>query len=181
VCGPHASGKTTIIQMLKDHLVADFFEFEIGKELFYLEKITTDKVDDSFDSRITIMELERDNTYKDKTGVLVVESWHPGNLAYVIVRNEHMTSSIVSQMLLSPLISNAHVIWLNTSKENIFHRTKTFAQKREWAADFYDKLSWVIPKALKYLSLLDNFTIVDTNQPLDEVYNEVVKIVNLYK
>ncbi len=88
--GPHGAGKSTLGVRLADRLGVEFRD-EIGRHLRD-EALAADpdhhalRFDAAFDRRVIEGELERDAARGDRHG-FVVETWHPGNLAYARTRS----------------------------------------------------------------------------------------------
>ena len=104
ICGPHASGKTSILRALERDNVITGCGYEIGKEIFYRDKGIPDKRDEAFEVELTKMELERDIYFANLPGVSASETWHPGNLAYVAVRNPKSFSRLAALMRTSAFL-----------------------------------------------------------------------------
>ena len=88
--GPHGAGKTTLGLELADRLGVPF-RTEIGRELREAA-LAQDanrhalQADVDFDRAVVEAELARDSAL-DGPGGFVVETWHPGNLAYARLRS----------------------------------------------------------------------------------------------
>lgn len=173
VCGPHGSGKSTILKSLYERGVISQCELEIGKELYYKKQFKTEEQGYEFEKKVTEMELERDLSLVGREGNIGVETWHPGNLAYVVLRNPNHLYDIVELMKSSPFIHDAIGVWLRIPKEVIMSRTKTFENRREWAGMFYEELDNKIEMCLDLLGLLPKTKIMDANRPIDEILEEV--------
>ncbi len=113
--GPHGSGKTTLGKMLSERLGVPF-EDEIGR---YYREIEQTKPDGThaansealFDRKVIEEEIARDVLCKAPR---IVETWHPGNLAYAAMRNrdvylhylsviQRFLSAIEKKVLIQPL------------------------------------------------------------------------------
>jgi hypothetical protein len=183
ICGAHTSGKTSILKYLQEKQIIDFNGNEIGKQLYYERKFTTEEQGSEFENEVTELELQRDFAiWNSKYKVPAVETWHLGNLAYAMVRNPEQVASLLLKIKNSPFINDAIGIWLRVSKENIQKRTKTFESNAIWAADFYTKVDSKIELCIQLLNLSSNITVVDTNTNFVEVLQKVEKeIINHLK
>jgi thymidylate kinase len=91
IIGPHGSGKTTLGREVANHMGADYDE-EIGR-ILRGEALTKNQENHAlnnqpeFDQRVIHKELERDLS---TTSSRIVETWHPGNLAYAYERSPNI-------------------------------------------------------------------------------------------
>ena len=177
ICGPHASGKTSILRALEKDNVITGCGYEIGKEIFYRDKGIPDQRDEAFEVELTRMELERDMNFANLPGVSVSETWHPGNLAYVAVRNPHSFKRLCALMKTSPLIDTAWGIKLLTTPEQMHERTKTFSDNKEWAVDFHSRVGDKIDECLDALGLTARTVTLSTDGGLDYVVERVKDII----
>jgi thymidylate kinase len=177
ICGTHASGKTSILKKLEENSIIAERGSEIGKDLYYQRNFKTEEQGAEFEKEIVALELDRDNIIKDKYGIIAVETWYPGDLAYADIRNREIIKELIEDINTSPFIENAIGIWLRISKDEIVKRTKTFEDKKEWAGEFYEKIDVNIGRYLEKLNLLDNTYIIDANKAFDNVYEDVEAII----
>ncbi len=180
LCGPHCSGKSSILQALYGESVLSAWGAEIGKELYYQHHFDTENRNQNFEFEVSRRELERDREYAQVQGIIGIETWHPGNLAYAAVRNPSIVPQLIQRMKESPLISNAYGIRLCISPEVILERTKTFQQNKDWAVGFYKKIDSVLGTCLKQLGLQDRCVSIDANQKLEAVIEEAKKAIGCY-
>ena len=180
VCGPHCTGKTTILKNLKARKIIDFNGSEIGKDLYYSRKFQVDGQLDDFEQEVAKLEIARDKTlYSDHDmNIAVSETWHPGNLAYAKVRNPHCVKGLIEYVKRSPFISSARGIWLRISREIIAARTKTFADDPAWAADFYTRIDSEIESCLNALDLYERTTILNAEISLQDVEDQIAAIIS---
>lgn len=84
--GGHGAGKSTVGAALAARLGVPFHD-EIGRRLAAArpEGVTAEHAQEAFDAAVFAEELARDAAWTD--GVRVVETWHPGNLAYAARRS----------------------------------------------------------------------------------------------
>ncbi len=183
LCGPHCSGKTTILKKLLNEKRIDYFGHEIGKEFFYKRKsygFKTEETGIDFEFEVTHLELNRDISLNDDKGIIGIETWHPGNLAYALNRNPHVFSDLLNLIKQkSPLLANAKGIWFRVSRDNIKRRTLTFSDRPDWAAEFYTKIDSLMKKCLNDLEIFDHTTMIDANKPFVDVYNQVIQFMDL--
>ncbi|HOU54433.1 MAG TPA: AAA family ATPase [Myxococcota bacterium] len=94
--GPHGSGKTTLGQELS-RVLGWPFDDEIGKRM-RREALVQDptahaaRPQPDFDRRVMEAEVARDRVRR-KGGPRVVETWHPGNLAYCEARDPRLAEA----------------------------------------------------------------------------------------
>lgn len=179
-CGPHCSGKSSLLESLYKEGWFSFLGKEIGKELFYQRKFSTEEQDEQFEFEVSSEELKRDAKYAKMRGLIGIETWHPGNLAYAMVRNPNSVSKLISYMKESQLLSNAHGIRLTIPPEVIFARTKTFQDNRAWAADFYTKIDNSLDSCLVKLGLQDRCVCINAAQEFSAVMKEVKKTIERF-
>lgn len=95
--GPHGAGKTTLGRALADALGVEF-RTEIGR-LLREEALAQDLgrhalvSDESFDQAVIEEELARDST-RGGHASFVVETWHPGNVAYARLRSPRVAAEL---------------------------------------------------------------------------------------
>jgi nicotinamide riboside kinase len=173
VCGPHSAGKTTIISRLKANGVVSISGDEIGKRLFYERRLQPETQGPEFEHEVINQELARDAALENIDGIKIVETWHPGNLAYAAIRNPSLVPSLRDKCLESPMITRAYGIYLKIPYETIGVRTKTFSGNRQWAQTFYGQIDSQLPIMLNLLGLTSRTCRVDASLPLDVVYKVV--------
>lgn len=179
LCGPHCSGKTSILKKLYDEGILNSIGSEIGKDLFYQRHFQTALQNKEYEYEVTNLEIARDHKFVDTKGLIGIETWHPGNLAYAMIRNPIAVPRLKELMLQSPLLSDAIGIRLHVSYETILKRTVTFNSDREWAAGFYTKIENCLDDCLLSLGLLDRCISIDSNRSFDLVYNDIKKYILL--
>ena len=173
LCGPHTTGKTTILRTLKAENFFQEIGSEIGKDLYYERKLVTSTQDENFEWEVCNLELERDKKFSQIPGLIGIETWHPGNLAYAAVRNPAVIEKLAQQMKKSPLLNSAVGIYLDIPREVIFERTKTFQNDRDWAADFYSKINSLLPQCIEMLGLTERVFKMSATENFDVVLSKV--------
>lgn len=177
--GPHASGKTSIINRLMRENAVQHIGLEIGKQFYYERTkngFNTSNADENFEMEVSHAELMREISMFNNAGTSIVETWHPGNLAYVLTRNADYYDKIFEYIYQnSQLIqfSCTKIIALTISIETIKKRTITFKNNVDWAADFYTKIAQNLLKPLQDLKLYEKTVFIDANGPFDSVYEKV--------
>ena len=100
--GPHAAGKTTLGRSLARHLGWTFHE-ELGRKLRE-QALQADpdahaaRSQEDFDRMVIQAELDRDQEWNDQED-RVVETWHPGNMAYACCRSREVARDMEVQVL----------------------------------------------------------------------------------
>lgn len=184
ICGAHCAGKTSIIKRLYNDNVINFAGYEIGKEFYYKRKkdgFDTQNAGIDFEYEVLNAELERDKYLNNFEGNLVIETWHPGNLAYVYERAPKYYNSILRKVHKNiNLMENINIkgILLYVNKENIAKRTRTFSDNKSWAADFYTRINSYLQKSISDLGLENKIAKIDANDSFDTTYERVLKIIN---
>lgn len=85
ICGMHASGKTTVLHELHKTGLLDEVHYEIGTDLFYRRQLDTENQSICFEHEITDLELSRDKKLTSSQSVIGIETWHPGNLVFMVM------------------------------------------------------------------------------------------------
>jgi len=173
LCGRHASGKTSIRNELERQGIISFNGPEIGKRLYYKRKFSPEAQGPKFELEVAHLELERDNSLVECDGITMVETWHPGNMAYAQVRNPEILSDLKDIAEKSPFLHEAHGIWLRISNDALKERTKTFADDPEKAAKFYQQIDDSIGPCLDILKLRSRTVSIQAEGPLEEVIQAV--------
>lgn len=173
LCGPHCSGKTTILKDFEARGLIGFRGSEIGKDLYYERRLDTAAQGVGFEEEVLDREIIRDLQIASSPLLAAVETWHPGNVAYAMVRNPSAVEQLVAKAKKSPLLQHARGVWLQLDRADIMARTRTFSDKAAWAADFYSQVQDAIPLALRRLGLADQITTIDARAALPDVTRDV--------
>jgi hypothetical protein len=176
VCGAHATGKTSLLRRLAGAGVITRRGAEIGKDLYYERRLETDTQGPGFEWEVAIRELARDVAFCGCPGPIGIETWHPGNLAYAAVRNPLTVERLAAQVRRSPLLARARGIWLRMPADFIKERSRTFADRADWAADFYRRIDLELGTCLDLLRLRERTVEVDARGQLEEVVGRVGEI-----
>lgn len=83
--GIHGAGKSTLGEYMKRQGCIYFSE--IGRELRSKVNYTVFEQVEDFDKQVMSEELKRDKILIKTEKTPVVETWHPGNIAYAMIRN----------------------------------------------------------------------------------------------
>ena len=179
-CGPHCSGKSTLLTTFQREGFFSQRGSEIGKDLYYRRHLQTAKQDEAFEFEVSELELARDRSYLNAIGVVGIESWHPGNLAYAAVRNRTCLAHLVEIMQTSPLLKRAYGLRFHLSEHSIATRTRTFASEADWAARFYTQIERELDGCLELLGLENRVVHIDADRPLENVEREVRSVLKKY-
>ena len=176
ICGLHTCGKTTILKKLEDDGEIVFRGSEIGKDLYYQRKFSTETAGEDIELEVAELELKRDEEIASLAGIAGIETWHPGNMAYAAVRNPGILPVLRKKALASRLIERAFGVWIEIDTGEIRRRTQTFHGDEEWVCEFYSKINAQLEGCFKMLGLWDRVTVVDGNQPVEAVIQDVRRI-----
>lgn len=179
-CGPHCSGKSTLLNNFQKEGLLAHRGSEIGKDLYYSRHLSTADQNEMFEFEVTRLELDRDLSYFETDGVVGIESWHPGNLAYAAVRNRTCLPRLVAYMRTSPLLERAYGLRFHVSERNIAARTRTFAGAIEWAASFYTQIEQELDSCLELLGLQDHIIHIDADRLFDDVERDARRALERY-
>jgi thymidylate kinase len=155
--GCYASGKSTLAERLSEATNLRYYP-EIGGELRKIAKCTSSQSCAIFDELVMLRELERDERLlrAHASGeVILLEQWHPGNLAYASIRSNTIVSEYLSRLeTANTLIKfRPSVVLLDMDPalissrvryENSFQRAEDLAFFSKWRIaieDVFEKLS----------------------------------------
>ncbi|RME46054.1 MAG: hypothetical protein D6795_15895 [Deltaproteobacteria bacterium] len=178
LCGTHCAGKTSILQTLEAEGVLSFRGTEIGKDLYYERRFDPEGQGRAFEYEVTRRELARDEELLETSGIIGIETWHPGNLAYAAVRNPPIVPGLAGEIARSPWIGSARGIWIRGVRaESIEARTRTFSGNPQWAARFYTAIEAQIEPALRRLGLWERTILLDGEAPLPLLIEQVRQVI----
>jgi hypothetical protein len=175
ICGAHCCGKSTILKRLEQNGDITLRGSEIGNDLFRERLFLTEEANEDFEFEVAHLELQRDFEIVNSKGIVGVETWHPGNIAYAAIRNPTIVSSLLEIARKSPFIDQAYGVWITIDKGVIKKRTKLFQERTDWAPDFYSRINSQIEVCLRLLKLMDRVEIIDGNESIETVINDVEK------
>lgn len=170
VCGPHCSGKTSLLSSLHSECFISNMGEEIGKALFYERNLDTSSQGHQFELEVSQKEIERDHVYfQSGISSIGIETWHPGNIAYSLVRNPNVADHLCQLAKESPLINCVAGVYLQIPKKKIGERTRTFAGMENWAMDFYSQVDGHIPRVLDQLNLSSRTICLDATDSKENI------------
>ena len=179
ICGAHCCGKTTVLKKLEQDGDISFRGSEIGNDLFNERKFLTETVDEEFEFEVANLEIQRDTELINYKGVVGIETWHPGNMAYAATRNPNTILSLRETALKSPLIDHAFGVWININKNEIRKRTQLFQERVDWACEFYGKVNSKIVNCIELLTLQHRIRVIDGNRRIEAVIYDVKEFFHL--
>ena len=192
VIGPHGAGKSSLCHALSKRLGIPY-HVEIGEVLANSRQETAETALGQFDLDVLAEERRRDNAWakstKETKRSRIVESWHPGNMAYLSARNPDMVSSL-SQLTLKFVdeasnLAGQHVLAIHISASEATLRAR---QHEEGSLGFFmtvGKLSehWCtnlnIPVIARVCS--DNQSPMELAEPIAQTLTTLMKEISLNK
>ena len=138
IVGAHGSGKSTLGRALAGALGWEFHH-ELGEEL-RLRRLARDPgahallAQEEFDAELMGLELERDARV---CGARVVETWHPGNLAYARRRSPQAAQRYLEALRARGPLRQAWVLPLAISQETAQERLREPGPGAEATAHFF--------------------------------------------
>lgn len=146
--GPHGAGKTTFGKALAA-VTGWTFHDEIGKRLaadsaFRSSGARTSDPQPRFDLEVFAREVERDRTFAEEHpgAIRIVETWHPGNIAFAMSRSP----SVVGGMI--PHVRHA-IDWSRVVVVPVGARRATLEQRKEYP----EPLSYFLAVGLHALTI----------------------------
>jgi hypothetical protein len=156
--GAHGAGKTTLGHALSRRMGIPFHD-EIGRRLaadpaWRPEGTTAQDPQQTFDERVFGAELERDDTWPSDTA-RIVETWHPGNLAYAERRSPAVPARFLDQVRRCCRAAAPIVVPLLASRAALARRQSEagdlgfFVQVAESAAAWAERLGLTMLQPLR--------------------------------
>lgn len=176
--GIHCAGKSTILNKLqsKGYMIYPEIANEIINETHCKAGPYADEI---FENNVWERELSRDEIIlNNPNNQIIIETWHLGNLANTTTRFPKLAiekETIVYDRL---QVFNVFPIFLQIPPVIIKRRTKAFKQLDEDIIDFYKILNSNIILILE--KFVNNYSIINANRPIHQVYREVEKQCNLW-
>jgi hypothetical protein len=168
--GAHSSGKSTLARMLCEKHKLPFFH-EIGYEVLKsFHYVPTPELDPT----IMQKELERDNGLLSIPSVPVVETWHPGNMAYAYIRNKKAYGKYLQGF--EKTLKNFSPIAVNITITETTFKTRYngnyFNMEFDEIIEFYKEIKKITLKTYRDFKI-PYITIVNDNS-LEESYQYMV-------
>jgi hypothetical protein len=89
-----------------------------GKALFYERKLDTSSPVHQFELEVSQKKIDRDYVYfQSGSGSIGIETWHPGCIAYSLVRNPDIADHLYQLVQESPLINCVAGVYLQIPKK----------------------------------------------------------------
>lgn len=172
--GINCTGKTTLGKFLEKKGFR--FEPQMGE-------VVSKKFDrgagifarEGFDKLVMEYEFKRDSKLLKAKEPIVVESWHPDNIAHARIRAPGVAKIYAQRFREQVRLFDVLVIYLDLDPKIIFSRTTYLPNLRERVLTFYKKLR------INIISILEEFSlerkVIDSSKPLSQVKKEVLGIV----
>ncbi|MGC8588940.1 MAG: hypothetical protein ACP5LI_07960 [Hydrogenobaculum sp.] len=175
--GIHNSGKT----LLATKFVENDNRFKFFEEMGWLlrKQVTYDTLtyEESFDRKVMQMELERDRELLASRYIPIVETWHFGNLAYVMLRSPTLMNDYINQVnnrlqKFEPIVllvkATIHTCQVRETDLNFIAKASEY--KKFWQGIYRNLL-------LIYRRFNINYEVIDNNGTIEEALNSVKKAV----
>lgn len=171
VMGVHAAGKTTLAEGLGAYGYSPLPE--IGNALSSTVRCTTTSACSVFDNDIMLRELFRDTDILKSDSTPVIETWHPGNIAYAMARgNDEPVCSYLGALPTQLRKFDPTLLLLEIDEETFYQRSTLHADKELW--DFFTKLYGHLKGVMDKFQL--PYTTIDGNQPKEYVLSDALKV-----
>lgn len=142
--GPHGVGKSTTGRLLADSLAVPFHD-ELGRRLaedltLRPSNITAVDAQPAFDDVVIKAELTRDA--RSRHQARVVETWHPGNLAYARLRRSEPSRKLLHAVHQACVRTNAVIAPLVAGRRTLAERRTELGDPRFFMAVAHETLEW---------------------------------------
>lgn len=168
--GIHGSGKSTLGEIM---LNCGYLYFpEIGREVRRKVQYTVFEQIEDFDKEVMRQELNRDSIILGSNGRIAIETWHPGNIAYAMIRNLQVAKEYKHQFANSLKFFEPTFITLDISRQTFIDRASenTGDKNMEDLWQFYQEIRRNTFQIYQEFDL--NYHVIDANKELDEVARE---------
>ena len=178
--GLPASGKTQVGKSLGK---AGFdYQPEIAEELIFQGFVAGESADTRFDSEVMEKEFARDRKLLDAYDItLVIETWHPGNLAYALARSAPIFEQYKARLQASLNTFDVKCLVLDIDPTVSYKRFSQLADEAKKSGStrlsllFLNKVRDSISYVIDDLELQATF--IDASATLDEVRGKVLAVI----
>lgn len=169
--GIHGAGKSTLGERLQKQ--GGIYLSEIGRELRRRVSYNVFEQVEDFDRHVMNEELKRDEMLLETKGISVIETWHPGNIAYAMIRNPKFAEEYIQEFSARLQYFKPTMVMLDINRQTFNSRTsENIGNKNSedlWY--FYKKIKANTLKIYGDFSL--NHIFVDGNKNIEEVGREM--------
>ncbi len=153
IVGPHGVGKSTTGQLLAESLSLPFHD-ELGRRLardlsLRPSTITAADSQPAFDEAVMAAELHRDAQHRHQSRV--VETWHPGNLAYAQLRSSAASSKLLGAVRRACFEANTVIVPLVAGQRTLNERKTEPGAPSFFMAVAHETLEWAARLQLSVL------------------------------
>ncbi len=176
--GPHGAGKTTISRIVSDRLSVPYMD-EIGGNLRQEVRYNALESSAYFDREVMRRELLRDHQLLRGTSpAFILETWHTGNIAYVLQRTPELARTYIAELRKQLLRFEVMHLLLVISDDNFIKRaTEKVADKAELLG-FYENITAHTRKLYQLLNLNSHEICNDGN--LDCTCSEALQLASAH-
>jgi thymidylate kinase len=169
--GIHGAGKSTLGERLQKQ--GSIYLPEIGRELRRRVSYTVFEQMEDFDRNVMNEELKRDVMLLETKGIPVIETWHPGNIAYAMIRNPKLAEEYMQEFNATLQYFKPTMVMLGINRQTFNSRTSenTGNKNSEDLWYFYKKIRTNTLQIYNDFNL--NHILVDGNKNIEEVGREM--------